>query len=132
MQKQLQFWHINLMINSRLRGPWYSVYTCMNLASRKKTLLGESRGNPISSTIVKIAVRNGYHLKEEDILFESYQGIFSMSNLPKVIWKKFKIRVSWFFNIKLTRKRALHAQMSHNTVCKSTVSTKKTRRTLVK
>ena len=32
----------------------------------------------------------------------------------------------------LTRKRALHARMSHSTVCNTTVSTKKTRRTLMK
>ena len=33
---------------------------------------------------------------------------------------------------KITRKRALHARMSHSTVCNTTVSTKKTRRTLMK
>ena len=31
-----------------------------------------------------------------------------------------------------TRKRALHARMSHSTVCNTIVSTKKTRRTLMK
>ena len=31
-----------------------------------------------------------------------------------------------------TNKRALHARMSHNTFCNTTVSTKKTRRILVK
>ena len=31
-----------------------------------------------------------------------------------------------------TRKRALHARMSHSTVCNTTVSTKKTRRSLMK
>ena len=31
-----------------------------------------------------------------------------------------------------TRKRALHARMSHSTVCNTTVSTKKTRHTLMK
>ena len=32
----------------------------------------------------------------------------------------------------VTRKRALHARMSHSTACNTTVSTKKTLRTLVK
>ena len=34
--------------------------------------------------------------------------------------------------ILLTRKRALHARMSHSTACNKTVSTKNTRRKLVK
>ena len=35
-------------------------------------------------------------------------------------------------SLQKTRKRALHARMSHGTVCNTTVSTKKARRTLVK
>ena len=43
-----------------------------------------------------------------------------------------KFMKAYLDNNKLTRKWALHARMSHSTVCNTTVSTKKTHHTPVK
>ena len=51
------------------------------------------------------------------------------NSLDKV---KHRIGKRTYVPLELTRKRALHARMSHSTVCNTTVSTKKTRRTLMK
>ena len=42
------------------------------------------------------------------------------------------VKEGFWSSANVTRKRALHARMCHSTVCNTTVSTKKTRRTLVK
>ena len=74
----------------------------------------------------------------ENVLHEFFKFVPSMSNaLDSIVDNKWVgplvvLQVKYFENIYKTEKRALHAQMSHSTVCNTTVSTKKIRHTLVK
>ena len=79
-------------------------------------------------------------------IFQSYLYLFSRRNSTEPIKTNYShegeienIPVPYFTHyvsllphVEITRKWALHAWMSHSTVCNTTVSTKKTRRTLMK
>ena len=124
-----------MKLKNKINAKWNQIYyiyifyyiwwSLLLLFSKRKSVTGKYGFVPWKYTLSTSHDTSGAYFSISKLCGDNWNNseVISCNGIRPL----FKTRLT-----SLTRKRALHARMSHSTVCNTTVSTKKTRLTLVK